>query len=50
MTAAQLATQNAKCLGGWDIRAKYVNDVRAQIGSDNVLLLDSGDMLSGTYF
>ena len=48
MNSTEYAQHASTCLGGWDIRSKFVSDFRADVGSDNVLLIDAGDMLSGT--
>lgn len=37
------------CLGGWDSRVAYVKKFREEVGTENVLLLDTGDVLSGTH-
>ena len=49
LNTTQLAAQNLKCLGGWDMRSKFVNDVRASYTDRDILLLDAGDLQSGTY-
>lgn len=49
MNASQIAAQNKYCLGGWDSRTTFVKQFRADVGSDKVLLFDTGDILSGTY-
>ncbi|MBI3961832.1 MAG: 5'-nucleotidase C-terminal domain-containing protein [Deinococcus sp.] len=42
------ATPDSNGRGGFAARATYVNQVRAEVGADQVLLLDSGDLLVGT--
>jgi 5'-nucleotidase len=50
MTPTQIQALSLNCLGGWDMRARYINDVRSAYGAGNVLLLDAGDLESGTLF
>lgn len=50
LNSTQLATYAKKCIGGWDIRAKFIRDFRNSVGAENTLLIDAGDMLSGTLF
>ena len=48
MNSTAKANIDKTCLGGWDSRTTFVNKFRAEVGHENMLLLDTGDILSGT--